>query len=387
MQKTWSALRTTISAKYMQYVIRYTTWLCMSMMLCVLCITEIGAQQTTIYYKSNVIGAKIEEIPSARGRRAFEYVLVEIKNSAQTTEDLYHNGALIQQIVKQKRHNVSIEDRYKLDVLRQRTQYDNRDQIIKDQHFDETGMRVEELIYTYTVDSIQIHVYDGNATLKYTDTHKINQKGFVEEVVRKFPDDDTATVQFTFLKNDLLKEKHSDSETELGISFDLAGRITQELRATDGETEQEIAYTYANGSRIAESATVIEYDNETVTKRESQLDERGREIDYEQFENDTLVEKGAFEYQQDTLIKSLIQTTGSNSHKETQFDAEGEIVEERWYTNNTHVRSVFPVAENEYIEERYIDGVLYVRIYFENSLRKKEEFIKDDMVIRTREFE
>ena len=189
----------------------------------------------------------------------------------------------------------------------------------------------------------------------------------------------------------LLRELHSDGRENNWIDYDSGGRVIRKRAEVAGVLEQEefVRYEHVTAQRVpSKSERVTVLDEETSEFVEIVFDTSGNIRKQTVSVNGVPIEIGEFDYSEGKLVRSRIRRTGATSFKEIIFDDAGEKLAERWYDHGKLVRAVVDIVDEEvdstHYEERYLDGEPYVRIYFSNTLRQREEFMVDGDVIRTR---
>lgn len=348
----------------------------------------VGAREV---HRSNAVGVIVSALPANTPLTEPGYLLVVDASTDTRTERLYSDGELIRQVDSVINGRTRTESIYRAGIIGERNSYDSSERLLSSISYDENGELQRSIRYTHRSNGIVAEHFNSDEELVFREQQNIDQNGRVVGIIRNYADESTEEVQFVFLNRRLLREVHQLGNLELTLKYDTDGRLIREEHRFDGQLQKEIDYTYGEqrNDRIPDTAFTTEQNDELTMRTEQTNNAQGQTVAQRSYENDILVEQASFTYQQAQLRSARIQRTGSTSQQELVYDQSGEQIEERWYENGALVRSVLSGGEGdgETIELRYVDGKPYVRIFFRNGTRLKEEFLTGDDITRERVLE
>lgn len=347
-------------------------------------------------YTSNSIGAVIRLVPPDTPLTYAEYILIVDDDTDARVERLYHKGTLTRRTRSVVAGRVRTEYIYISGVLKEENMYDSDERLLSAVTYGIDEEPLKSISYTYRQGSVSVEHRDGEQTLLFSERRQLDQSGRITELVREHNNENQRkeVVQFIFLDRQLLREIHRFEDRILDdltliIQYDSYGRLIREEHYTEDTLQKEIDYTYdvPFSDRIPNTVSTIEHADDVVTRQQRTNNAAGQKIAQLSYENDILVEEAAFTYDQERLRSARIHRTGSTSQQELVYDDAGEVAEENWYDNGLLVRSVSEAVDGNHVELRYANEIPYVRIFFENGTRVKEEFLSEDAVIRERTLE
>ena len=359
-----------------------------TLLLAVLCVpTNTAAAREA--YVSNAIGIAVRALPPDAPVAQSEYVLIVNEDDTIRTEQLYHNGTLVRRVRLVTANRKQTEFVYANGVLTDENVYDANERVLSAKRYNAAEELISVVTYVHSKNSVTATHLDGMQQEIFREERQIDQLGRVIRITRNYISGDMEDVQFIFLDRQLLREIHTLNALTVNIHYDAAGRITKEVYHLDQEFQREISYVYSaqHADRIANYITDTTMIDGVLHRREQTNNDAGEETMRLLYEDGVLVEESSFEYSNGRIARSRIHRTGSTSRQQLIYDQNGAVKEEQWYDNGVIVRVVFPQGKNRSMEVRYIDGSPYVRVYFEKNIRKKEEFVIGDTVIRERVFE
>lgn len=350
----------------------------------------IGAREV---YRSNAVGVIISQLPADTPITNPGYLLVVDERDQERTERLYRDGELVRRLNSVTAGRIRTESIYRDSIITEESTYDSSARLLSTVNYDADGKPQRSIRYTHRSNSIIAEHFDSNEELLFREQQTIDQNGRVIEIVRDYTDGRTEKVQFVFLDRRLLREVHQLNNLTLTLKYDSVGRLIREEHSFDDQLRKEVDYRYGPQitDRIPKTIYTVEQSEELTVRMEQINDRNGQPIEELLYEDDILVEEASFTYEQDKLRSARIHRTGSTSQRELIYDQSGGQIEERWYENGRLVRSISEEgggeSAGETVELRYVDGRPYVRIFFKNGTRVKEEFLTGDEITRERVLE
>ena len=339
-------------------------------------------------YESNAVGVIVRRLSPDTPTTRRGYVLVVDEDGAARTERLYHDGALARMVRYVISGRTETESIFKSGVINQQNVYDSDQRLLSSTMYDEQGQQTQTVTYTHGRNLITAEHFDGQENMLFREQRRIDQNGRITGITRMHSNGRMEAVEFLFLGRQLLREIHRLDDLTVIIFYDTSGRLVKEEHRIANNLQREVVYSYdANiDDRIANTVFSTEITDGVTYRIESTNNDQGQQITQLTYEDDILTEEASFEYEQGRLASSRIHLTGSTSQRQFIYDEQGNTTEERWYDNGVLVRAVSIEDEkkNTRTELRHINGRPYVRIYFENGVRVREEFLTEDSIIRER---
>ena len=358
---------------------------CLLIGLVLLPVSILNAQQR---YESNAIGSRIRALFSVAPLSSYPYILVVSGVPPREREVLYNYGQAVREVTRRVEGNNNVETTYKNNTVISEAYYDRSRRLVLEKWYANDGQLLEILRHEYAVGYKRVHVTDKDGQERYTELHTYDLENKINSIIRSYPDQKREAVFFDFIAELLLREEHISSDGRYLVRYDRWGRTAERFLIQGRELRTAEFLSYRQGdegrTRTPLSSRLAHYDSGIVEHRT--YDSAGREIAVEKIQDNATIERGRFEYKNRQLSRSVVYTTGSSTSREKIFDGSQDIIEERWIDSGKLVRKIVPTSATTYYEERYNDGVLFVKIYYENNNRIREEFISNDTIVRVREY-
>lgn len=342
----------------------------------------------TEYYRSNTIASRLERLPGPVEGET--YLLRVDRSAASVVETLFHDGEEIlrEEATLRPGGGVEARTRYEDGSPVERIVYDSRGRQESVERFS-GGRPVERVVYEYAADRLaSASTYGSDGELLAVDRYRYRSNGVLREVVRTPASGAQRISDYTFGDGELIREWHGSVETGELIAYDQRGRIIARRAYTDGEVDLVIRYEYASldptapvSRRVMTNVPRGEVTTATFTPEGLVSFEEVRE-------GETVVQRRSYEYEGGRLSR---RTTLGDGFEETiayEYDDEGVRTAEVLLVDGiVQVRTEF-ADDGSYVEERYRDGELFLRVSYDpDGERLREEIIRDGEVLRTRVFE
>ncbi len=345
----------------------------------------LNAQQR---YESNAVGSRIRALSSATPLSSYPYILVVSGVPPREREVLYNYGEVMREVIRRRAGNNTVETTYKNKTIVSEAHYDRNGRLVLEKWYANEGLLLETLRYEYAIGSKKIYATDKDGNERYTELHTYDLQNKINGIIRDYPDQRREAVFFDFIAELLLREEHISPDGRYLVRYDRWGRTAERFLVQEEELRSAEFLFYRQDdegrTRTPLSSRLAYYDSSIVEHRT--YDSVGREITLEKIQDNATIERGRFEYKNRQLSRSVVYTTGSSTSQEKIFDSSQDVIEERWIDSGKLVRKIVPTSAITYYEERYNDGILFVKIYYENNNRIREEFISNGTIVRVREY-
>ena len=340
-------------------------------------------------YESNASGIRIRTLPARATRTSYRYVLAVSGRPPTENEILYKDGIMVRRIVRTSRADRNIEVTYQDGIIASEIHYDRNGRLIEEQWFNSNGTLIETLQHEYVVGGKKIRAIDKDNQERYTELHNYDLEGKISSIIRNYPNQRREAAFFDFISELLVREEHIAPESRYIIRYDRLGRATERFLAQNNQLRSAEFLFYrvdetGRPKRTPHNSRLVNYDTSIVENRT--YDNLGQIITVEKIQDRATIERGQFEYLNRQLARSVVRSTASSTSREKIFDVSQDVVEERWLDSGKLVRRIVPTGATSYYEERYNNGVLFARVYYQDNDRIREEFIRDGKVVRSREY-
>ena len=338
----------------------------------------------TRYYQSNDIGMKLKEINEA-DISTYEYILIIDKRSDQEKRNLYLENELIKrwELSLYNNKNVREERVFNKEVLESLRYFDRRGRLIEE-HLYSDNLFTQKTMYIYgeNQELFQTKTFNNTGALIYYEKYDFNRLGMIRKVKRIWSDGRIQVSSFIYGKGRLVEEVFS-TKNEMTISrYDDSGKLLiievwkkeDNIRNThffykkDGSLESSLENNLAGGFETEKkynteerlSKEIITKSNKTISETTYFYDDEGRKIKMNKV-SDKGLEEWAFYY-----------------------DSEGDLDREEYYQRGILEKRTVYTNDNSYYEELFRYGELLIRVFYEDDVKIKEEFLENGKVIKVK---
>ena len=340
----------------------------------------------TSYYRSNGVASQIEAVGDFDAD--LEYLLRVTRSRNSREEALFSFGEQIRREVTTFRPQggTALVERYQEGSLAERTEYDLRGRPAVLEEYN-GGRLSRRTTYEYSGENLALaRVFSGDETLLYEDRYLYSASGALREVERVEADGSRRLSDYTFGDGSLVREWHGSEEAGELVLYDQRGRLVGRRSYVGTEAALLVEYSYA-GPEATNPATSR---TQNIPRGETTLTRYTPEglTEYEEVTRDgAVVQTRTYRYSQGRLVERTTTRDGVSETLAYEYDEEGNRVAESILVNGTlQLRTEF--ADEGYVEERYRDGELFLRVYYgPDDNRLREEIIRDGEILRTRVFD
>ncbi len=229
---------------------------------------------------------------------------------------------------------------------------------------------------------------EASFTEHFRERYRYRDDGLIRRIERTFADGAAGGSEFLFSDSILVEEWHERGAASVLVVYDRIGRLTLTEEHFEDELviAEQLIYPDDDTRREAEPSRrevrEPQFDTMTVTD----LDEAGREISEHVYEDEERISERRFEYDEDLLVREIIETTGGTEERQYEYDEDGNRREEKRTVDGVITRRIRFGEDEQVTEERYIDGELALIIEREGEERIREQVIQDGEVVRERTF-
>lgn len=350
-----------------------------------LALTAAAVRPDSVYYRSNEIAMPIERIGWFRVDE-FEYVLEIEEAGGEEIRTLLRDGEAVSRLeVIERADGGRREIRRKGGLTQSVEVYDATGRLIRRERYDEDGELVEIESMTYRngrLATSELRSPDGSVVS--SDRYEYDSEGLLRGVVRVYPEGGERRSEYTFQNGALLQEWHGDDGSGILVRYGPAGR--ESVRESwDGEslvTRQRYEY---RDSGVLERSVIIDYENDTRT--EISYNEDGQPVREERQSGDELVGTTEFVYEDGLLALRREETEAGIVERRYEYGEGGEVSQEELYRDGRIVTRITYPEPGRTMEERFRGGEPFLRIYFRDGRRVREEVVSQGRVIQKRSFE
>ncbi len=337
------------------------------------------------YYRSNGVASRIEAVGGFDAD--LEYLLRVTRSGDTREEALFSFGDEIRREVTTFRSQggTALVERYENGDPAERTEYDLRGRPSVMEEYD-AGRLKRRTTYEYSGAELALaRVFSGDGSPLYEDRYLYGAAGVLREVERVEADGSTRLSNFGFGNGSLVREWHGSEAAGELVLYDQRGRLVGRRSYVGTEAALVVEYSYAG----PETTNPVTSMTENIPRGETTLTRYtgGGLAEYEEVRRDgAVVQTRTYRYSDGRLVERTTTRGGVSETLAYEYDNEGNRVAESILVNGSlQLRTEF--GDDGYVEERYRDGELFVRVYYgpeDNRLR--EEIIRDGEVLRTRVF-
>lgn len=325
----------------------------------------------------------LEPIPWYRADE-FEYVLQILRRDDGESRVLMREGEEVEQLSISPRPGGGRREVRRREGETVSTEvYDATGRLVRKESFDNGEATAIETM-TYSAGRLaesENRTPDGEVL--WRDRFVYDSEGLLRRVVRAYPSGDERRSEYTFQGGSLLQEWHGNGGAGILIRYGAAGReVARENWDGDVLVTRE-SFEYADSGVIRRSVvTDFAEDSRTVVT----YDADGRPVAEERTVGETVASTVTYEYDGEDL--AVRREESGEGLLETRYEYEGgEIAAESFYTDGLLTKRILYPEEGRRVEERFRVGDLFLRIYFEDDVRTREEVIRNGTVVQERSYQ
>lgn len=239
---------------------------------------------------------------------------------------------------------------------------------------------VERNVYEYDRGRLrQREVFDGDSNSLYRELYLYTRNGTLRQVDRTYPEGGVSRVSYSFGDRGLIEERVQQDDGFFIARYTGKGKLGAWLEWAEGNPVREKTWDYYPDSGRVKTVTERKQGSEIVETYDAGGLLIGRQADGSENITMTRDESGRL------LSKTRISTDGREQWLYV-YNENGDLARESYYKRSILERVRIFTGDNEYIEELYQQNALFLRVYFKNEEKMREEFIREGRVIRDRQY-
>jgi YD repeat-containing protein len=339
------------------------------------------------YFRSNEIGITLEKIEWYRVDE-FEYVVTLEEKDNTVIKRLYKDEEEIKrwEIHFDKRMRKIKESEYQNNLLYAVLLY-NKDGSLHEELLYTQGKLYEKKLYHYSKRGLsKVQTSNEIDEILYEDFYSLASSGRLRSVIRIWANGNIRISRFAF-GSGLLVEQREYIENKMYIArFDSKGRLISWEQWQDDKLEKSklIVYNPETGNKEREEET-DHTANESIVRL---YDDKGNLLKEDAASGSSIQSEVTYEYDDKgrLLVKRVKGPLGIEEWRYFYNDAD-KLVKEEYWRRGFHEKTTFYTEETSYYEEIYRENEVFLRVYYENEKKVKEEFIIDGKIEKVRTFE
>lgn len=345
----------------------------------------VAAWPESIYYRSNEIAMPIERIGWFRADE-FEYVLEIEEADGREIRTLLRDGEVVSRLeVIARPEGGRREVRMKEGLTQSVEVYDATGRVIRRERYDESGELVEIESMTYREGRLATSTLRSpDGIVISTDSYQYDSEGLLRHVVRLYPEGGEQRSEYTFQGGALLQEWHGDDGSGILVRYGANGRESAR-ESWDGEalvTRQTYQY---RSSGVLDRSVIVDYESDTRTEITYNAD--GQPIREEHRSEGELVATTDLTYRDGLLAVRREDTEAGIVERRYEYGDDDEVSQEELYRDGQIVTRIRYPEPGHTVEERFRGGEPFLRVYFRDGRRVREEVLYQGRVIQERSFE
>jgi|GEM_PF-5562941 len=344
-------------------------------------------------YRSNPLGMELERI-SHPERGKYHYVLEVSRSGSTESRTLYSGSEAAWQLERtfDAAGRTVREERFESGNPVWARRFDASGRIMEEKQYGGDGTLDEVISYAYQDNLLVSRRSEGRSgTLRYTDTLSYFGAGKLRDVKRTFPDGRTRTAHYAMADGRLLEERFSTESGGSLLRYNEGGRLAYR-EVWEGKDVTEITryrYSHSGSSDAADANPVWLSEERTIHKPEGSLtvvnyDRQGRRtrVDEEDASGNR-VSLTRYEYGDYGPVSVTRDADGGNITTTYRYNEDGSLFEKRVARDGALAEVVVHTGRDRHYEERYKDGALYVRTFYQGEERTREEYVMNGRVVRS----
>ncbi len=349
------------------------------------------AEAEIVFFRSDVVGIAIEKIPWYRADE-YQYVL-RIETTGRPGSEI-KDKVLLKNGREVKRWKFFYND---AGMIEKEMYYEGKE-LKTESSFDKMGRVVGRKAFKNSkLLSLIRYSYVGNLLKERYVTNDKNEELWEEhffydrwnrlvKVVKKFPDGRRFVSLYNIGDEGLYDEVQSFGVNEVVFHYDSEGREAERDVWKHGKLLSSKSLVYYGDSSKLKLVRIV-YPREKKRVIES-YNSRGFLIDRKEYVGETLEREESCEWNGDLLIKKRIREKGKGIELYIYFyDASKKLVkEEHWVKGELETLKEY-TGNKSMVESFYRNGKVFLRSYYLNDRKVREEIIENGKVVRERKFE
>ncbi len=338
------------------------------------------------YFRSDDIGITLEKIAWYRIDE-FEYVVTLETKGNTHIKRLFKNQVEIKrwETVYDNRLHKLKETEYEGESLVSVLLY-NKDGAVAEEYLYAGNELSEKKIYTYSKKGLaRVRTFDKQDQPVYTDYYSLSRSGRLRSVVRVWADGNMRLSRFEYGSGMLVEQREYLDPNMFITRFDSRGRVIswEQWRDDTLEKSRVVVYNSETGTIMREEET--DHLKSTTTVRT--YDEHGVLLSEQSGGQSGTTVKVSYEYDGKGRL-SIKRVKGPLGIEEWRYvyNVADTLVKEEYRRRGYLEKTTYYTGEGGYYEEIYRDNEVFLRVYYKNDKKVKEEFIVDGKVEKTRTF-
>jgi YD repeat-containing protein len=336
-------------------------------------------------FRSNSIGMQLE--PLARYRAdEYEWTLrVEVTGDREVRR-LFDHGAEARRWEKApapggKRTE---EKEYDSGALSARRVYGEAGELILEERYSD-GRLVSRSIPRYSgarLTGVRTVAADGK--LVSVEEYELSTRGSLREVRRTSPEGPAASARYIMGRNGPVEERDTVGELTYVTRFDAESRAVEKEKRKGSELLVRQDFTFRSGSSVLASSTERDSAAGTLTQRE--YDEKGRLAAETVRAGEQDLSRTEFSWDGDRMSGKRRRSAAGLEEWRYTYGADGELSREEYLSRGSREKVTLHTGKDERTEELYRDGELFLKVFYRDETRTREEVYEGDTLVRTRSF-
>lgn len=338
------------------------------------------------YFRSDDIGITLEKIDWYRVDE-FEYVVTLEARGSTYIKRLLKNQVEIKrwETVYDKRRRKLQESEYDDNKLVSVLLYNKNGGIAEERLYSDNELTEKKLYYYSRRGLSKVETFDKDRKLLYEDYYTLSRKGRLRSVIRIWPNGNMRISRFEYGSGVLVEQREYLDERLYITRFDRAGRVIDWEQWKDETLEKSRVVVYnPETGKITREEEADHLNNTGVVRI---YDKEGKLLSEEATGDTRKASTVSFEYDSRGRL-SIKRVKGPLGIEEWRYfyDDSDKLVKEEYWRRGFHEKTTYYTGEGSYYEEIYRDNEVFLRVYYKNDKKVKEEFIVDGKVEKTREF-
>jgi len=323
-----------------------------------------------LLFRSNAMGMTLERINHIR-RDEFDFILTVEKSPEKEVRILWEKDEEIKRWERITLPDGLEETYYSSGELDTVSTYNLKGDLLKERIYSE-GMVDKTRVYIYENGLlVEIIETDSDDTILSTSAFSRSRAGRMQRVVQSFPSGEERISAYTYSSNGIVQEWHGTAEKGDLFRFNSRGETIAE-EVWDGADMQRLRrFSYGEGGeyRLTEEDFV---NGRTVRKLYDPEDNLLREF---ATEKGNLVEDIVNYYEEGLLAEKVRKLPGLKERWVYEYGSEDEVVKEEYFRNGELKKVIQYTGDNTYYEDLFRRGNAFIRIYYEDERKVKEEVL------------
>jgi antitoxin component YwqK of YwqJK toxin-antitoxin module len=222
----------------------------------------------------------------------------------------------------------------------------------------------------------------ADGTESYHDVFRYTTVGTLREVERRYADGSTRLSRFDERDGRLVESWLGTTDDGTLTLYGQDGRTIRQEEWKGGAIIGREGFEYLEGKLVASTL------EDTVTKRTTRrFFSSDESLKTEIVSSDSgEIERISYEYADSKLSEKNRVSGGKTESWSYRYGDDGKLSVEEYRLSGELEKTIYHTASNEYYEELYHNAKLFLRVYYRDSKKVKEEFILNG-VTRTKTFE